>query len=201
MRVQFPDLLPLVQKAIFRSDAIIQPRAAQTGKVIIQVMTMLLATPQRTAEKRLVTPTPMIDVPIQWVVLRGMPKREASKMAIALELVAAKPCTASSLVILKPTVRIMRHPPKAVPIPITPPQSSITHSGTAKCAILPPTTSARAKIPINFCPSLLPWLNAKKAAESISSRLNTLRTNDGLARRNIQYRPVIITAHRENHTP
>src|SRR4030042_3345280 len=167
-----------LQKAILRSDAIIHPRAAQAGKVIIQVRTMLRATPQRTAEKRRVAPTPMIDVLIQWVVLKGMPKREANKMAIPPELVAAKPCTDSSLVILKPTVRIMRQPPKAVPIPITAPHSSIIHSGTAKCAILPPSTSARAKIPMNFCPSLLPWLNAKKAAESISSRLNTLRTKD-----------------------
>ena len=40
-------------------------------------LTMLPATPQRTAEKRSLAPTPMIALEITWVVDTGIPKCEA----------------------------------------------------------------------------------------------------------------------------
>ena len=49
-----------VQEAIFRSDAIIQPREPHIGKVKTQASTMLLVTPHLTAERRFVAPTPMV---------------------------------------------------------------------------------------------------------------------------------------------
>ena len=55
------------------------------GKVSIQAATILRATPQRTAESRLVAPTPIIDEVIQWVVLTGIPKCEATSITVAAE--------------------------------------------------------------------------------------------------------------------
>ena len=46
----------------FRTVAINQPRMAQAGKVTTQVITIFLAIPHLTAEKRLVAPTPIIAV-------------------------------------------------------------------------------------------------------------------------------------------
>jgi hypothetical protein len=63
----------------------------QIGKVRTQAKTMLLATPQRTAERRLVEPTPMMDELTQWVVLTGIPKFEAISTTVAAEVIAAKP--------------------------------------------------------------------------------------------------------------
>ena len=48
------------QKAAFRTDAIIQPRAAHIGKVKIQANTIFLVTPHLTAERRFVAPTPIV---------------------------------------------------------------------------------------------------------------------------------------------
>ena len=59
--------------------AIIQPRIAQAGKVRIQVITISLAIPHRTAERRLVAPTPIIAVLIQCVVLTGIPRYEEAQ--------------------------------------------------------------------------------------------------------------------------
>ena len=54
---------------------------AQTGKVSSQAATIRRVTPQRTAEKRRDAPTPMMAMLMVWVVLSGMPRREASRMA------------------------------------------------------------------------------------------------------------------------
>ena len=44
------------------------------GKVTTQAVTMFPATPQRTAEKRLMAPTPIMEAAVQWVVLTGIPR-------------------------------------------------------------------------------------------------------------------------------
>ena len=58
----------------FKAAAISHPRIAQAGKVIIQVITIFLAIPHLTAERRLVAPTPIIAVLAQCVVLTGIPR-------------------------------------------------------------------------------------------------------------------------------
>jgi len=105
----------VVQKAIFSSDAIIQPRMAQAGKVKIQVKTIFLAIPHRTAERRLVAPTPMMAALIQCVVLTGIPRCEATSITVAAEASAANPWTGRKVVTLNPSVLITRHPPIRVP--------------------------------------------------------------------------------------
>ena len=68
-----------------------QLKMPQTGKVRTQAATICPATPQRTAEKRLELPTPMIEVLIVWVVLRGIPNTDAIWIAVAAPVSAAKP--------------------------------------------------------------------------------------------------------------
>jgi len=98
----------------------------QAGNVRIQVRTISLAIPQRTAERRCVEPTPMMEVLIQCVVLTGMPKNEAISIMLAAPTVAANPCTGRSVVILSPNVLITRQPPIAIPELIEAAESTIT---------------------------------------------------------------------------
>ena len=59
---------------------------------MIQAMTMLLATPQRTAETRRAAPTPMMAPVMVWVVETGMPSQVATNSVIAPPVSAQKPC-------------------------------------------------------------------------------------------------------------
>ena len=75
-------------------------------------MTMLPATPQRTADSRLVAPTPMIAEVIVWVVEIGTPyPMAATNSTLDAVVSAAKPCGGSSSMIRRPRVRMIRQPP------------------------------------------------------------------------------------------
>src|SRR3954470_24527213 len=90
--------------------------AAAAGKVRIQAVTMLPATPHRTADSRLVAPTPMIADVIVWVVEIGAPRTYALKYSTALATVsAAKPSAGPRWITRRPRVRMMRQPPEYVP--------------------------------------------------------------------------------------
>ena len=93
-------------------------------------MTMLPATPQRTAENRSLEPTPMIADEITCVVETGMPKCEAPRMIVAAVVSAAKPWTGSSLTTRWPIVLMIRQPPAAVPSEIADAARRMTQSGT-----------------------------------------------------------------------
>ena len=62
------------------------------------------ATPQRTADRRRVEPTPTIAPVIACVVLTPMPRYVAVKTAMAAPVSAAKPPTGYSFVIFDPIV-------------------------------------------------------------------------------------------------
>ena len=64
---------------------------AETGIVRTQAQSIFPATPQRTAVRRFVDPTPMIAPVMVWVVLTGMPATEAPMMATAAAVSAQKP--------------------------------------------------------------------------------------------------------------
>ena len=83
--------------------------------VRIHAQTIRPATPQRTADSRLIEPTPMIAPVIVCVVLTGTPRCVAVKSEIAPAVSAAKPPTGCSLVIFDPIVWMMRQPPDSVP--------------------------------------------------------------------------------------
>ena len=63
-----------------------------------------------------------------------------------------------------PTVRMIRHPPSAVPAVNASAQVTVTHVGAASELICPSASSSAATTPIVFCASFAPWLNAKAAA-------------------------------------
>ena len=84
----------------------------------IHALTMRPATPHRTAEKREIAPTPMIEPLIVWVVLTGMPPMAVPMSVTAPAVSAEKPPTGRSLVIRMPMVFTMRQPPARVPRPM-----------------------------------------------------------------------------------
>lgn len=102
-----------------------------------QAMTMLRATPQRTADARRAAPTPTIEPVMVCVVDTGMPSHVAQNSASAPPVSAQKPCMGVKWVIREPTVRTMRQPPHNVPSAIALWQLNTTHSGTWK----PPVSS------------------------------------------------------------
>src|ERR687897_1709258 len=104
---------------------------AAPGRVNSQAYRIRLVTPHRTADSRLIAPTPMTDDVIVWVVLTGKPIWAVNIKTVAAAVSAAKPCTGSSFTIFIPKVRTMRHPPTAVPNPIATAQAPITHVGTS----------------------------------------------------------------------
>ena len=101
--------------------------AADAGMVRTQAQTMRPAMPQRTAERRLIEPTPMIAPVIVCVVLTGTPRFVAVKSEIAPAVSAAKPPTGCSLVIFDPIVWMMRQPPDSVPSAMAACAASTTH--------------------------------------------------------------------------
>ena len=72
---EFPSFTFLPAKS-HEHEQLIGKRATSpaTGRVKTQAMTMLWATPQRTADSRLLVPTPKMLPEMTWVVLTGMPK-------------------------------------------------------------------------------------------------------------------------------
>src|SRR6476661_3943280 len=100
------------------------------GKVRTHAATMLPATPQRTADRRLVAPTPMIEEVIVWVVEIGALKpRPATNSTAEADASAAKPCGGSRWMMRRPSVRMIRHPPEYVPRLMTRALETLTHSG------------------------------------------------------------------------
>jgi hypothetical protein len=85
---------------------------AEAGSVRIQAITMLPATPQRTADTRLAAPAPITAPEIVWVVDSGKPTWVAARITAAPLPWAAKPWAASILMIRLPIVLMIRQPPK-----------------------------------------------------------------------------------------
>src|SRR3954467_11320693 len=91
---------------------VVAATAAEAGMVSTQAHTMRVATPQRTAERRWVVPTPTIAPVMVGGGETGIPACEAKNNVIAPAVSAQKPPTGLSLVILLPIVCTMRQPPK-----------------------------------------------------------------------------------------
>ena len=64
----------------------------------------------------------------------------------------------------RPTVRMIRHPPTAVPAVSAAAHTNVTHVGAASVLICPAARSSAAITPTAFWASLAPWLNASAAA-------------------------------------
>ena len=88
---------------------------ADTGIVITQAQIILRVSPQRTADKRLVKPTPIIEPVMVCVVETGIPNLSVKNRVIAPAVSALTPSSGVILVIFEPMVFTMRHPPDMVP--------------------------------------------------------------------------------------
>src|SRR5258708_38467661 len=77
---------------------------AEAGMVRIQAQTIRRATPQRTADNRVVAPTPTIAPVIVWVVLTGIPASAVENRVMAPAVSAQKSPTGFSLVMRDPIV-------------------------------------------------------------------------------------------------
>ena len=104
-------------------------KQALTGIVSIQATIKLRVTPQRTAERRLTAPTPIIEPVIVCVVLTGIFNISVMYSVIAPAVSAATPSSGVTLVILEPIVFIILQPPDIVPIDIAVKQANATQSG------------------------------------------------------------------------
>ena len=85
---------------------------AAAGSVNSQAVTMLPATPQRTADTRLPAPAPITPPLITWVVESGKPKWVEARITAAPAPWAVKPWAVSILMIFEPIVRMIRQPPE-----------------------------------------------------------------------------------------
>ncbi len=134
------------------------------------------ATPHLTAESLLVAPDPIMAPLTQWVVLTGMPRNDAPNITPAADVSAAKPCTGSIFVILKPIVRTILHPPERVPSAIEEYAARTTHKGIEKVLRFPVATSRAVTTPIVFCASFVPWLRLTRLEDTSWSLLKYLFT-------------------------
>lgn len=100
---------------------------AEMGMVSIHAHIRLNVIPQRTADTLLVSPTPMIDPVMVWVVETGIPKCSEIKSVIAPAVSALTPSKAFTLVIRVPIVFIIFQPPLIVPKEIMVNETNGTH--------------------------------------------------------------------------
>lgn len=105
-------------------------RRPQMGKVKIQASTIFPAISHCTPRALFAAATPIIDVVMVCVVLRGIPNSEADKMTIEALVSAANPCHGLISTIRIPTFLTIFQPPMDVPIPMVMEQSRIIQSGT-----------------------------------------------------------------------
>src|SRR5688500_13391994 len=155
---------------------------AAMGKVRTQAVRMDRATPQRTAERRLVAPTPITAEVIVWVVEIGASKTYAVVYSTdAATDSAAKPRAGPRWMIRRPRVRMIRQPPDQVPREIAAAAEKITQSGrSSPWETYPPVSSARKMTPIVFWASWRPWPRAIAAAEPVCASRKPRAVFDGL---------------------
>src|SRR3954464_12855056 len=103
--------------------------SAAAGMVSTHAMTMLPATPQRTADTRFAAPAPMTAPEITCVVDSGKPTCEAARITAAPDPWAVKPWAASILMIRVPIVLMIRQPPEYVPAAMALAALMTTHVG------------------------------------------------------------------------
>ena len=87
-----------------------------TGIVKIHAQKRFTVTPQRTAEKRFVAPTPIMEPVIVCVVLTGIFNVSVTNKVIAPAVSAATPSKGVTFVILVPIVFTIFQPPLIVPM-------------------------------------------------------------------------------------
>src|SRR6185436_9812690 len=164
------------------------------GRVRTHAVTILPTTLHLTALSRLVAPTPMMAVVMVWVVEIGIPKTLATVMTLAAVVWAAKPWMGCILTILPPKVLMMRRPPMAVPQAMVRAQMILIQVATSNLGVcrnwsegemslkVPEPVAmnkVRARMPMVFWASFMPWLKAMPAAAAIWALPKTTLTMSG----------------------
>src|ERR1700712_497670 len=98
--------------------------------VSIHAHKRLIVTPQRTADKRLVAPTPIMEPVIVCVVLTGIANFSVRNNVMAPAVSAATPSSGVTFVMRVPMVFIIFHPPLMVPMAMAVKLESGTHQYT-----------------------------------------------------------------------
>src|SRR5205823_4681478 len=160
---------------------------AEAGIVMSHAATMFAPTPQRTAPRLRLAPTPSTEPVTTCVVLTGRPMRVAPWMTLAPISCAEKPVAGSSLKMLQPSVRIIRHPPAYVPKPIGGEMTRLATCLTSADHWTPPSPPAAAtpaphKPPINACVELLgsPRYHVRRFHVMAPKRADMTTTRPGL---------------------
>ena len=172
------------------------------GNVSTQAVTIERATPQRTAENRLVAPAPMTAEVMVWVVEIGASKTYAVVYSTeAATDSEANPRAGSRWMMRRPRVRMMRQPPAQVPAEMAAAAEKITQNGSGSpSATYPPASRARKITPIVFWASCRPWPRAMAAAETLCATLKPRWARVGLARRKVHMIATITRNPREKAT-
>src|SRR5258708_5972305 len=129
---------------------------AEAGMVRIQAHTMFVATPQRTALKRWMEPTPEMAPAVTCVVETGRGNFVAGRMDSAAAVSAQKPLLGFSRVRRLPMVWMIRQPPLKVPSAIAAYADSMTHIGTRNSGMYFEEKRSPVMMPMVFCASLAP---------------------------------------------
>src|SRR5690606_24692163 len=133
------------------------PSTALTGIVNIQAHKRLIVTPQRTADTRLTTPTPIIEPVIVCVVDTGIPKCSVIPKVAAPAVSAATPSSGVTFGLFVPIVCAVFQPPLAVQAAIAADQDIGTQAGIAsESGITGPAIEAVAILPIAVWASFPP---------------------------------------------
>ena len=149
------------------------------GIVSSHAQTMRVATPQRTADSRLVDPTPTIAPVMACVVLTGMLKCVAVNSATARARLGSEPANWLQLRDFRahrvddaPAAGERAEPNRGVRGHLHP-QRDVKRGDVARAE------EHGGMIPAVFCASLPPWLRLKNAADKSCSRRNQLSTRPG----------------------
>src|SRR5882757_2479520 len=171
------------------------PITAEAGRVSSQASAIRRATPHRTVAPRRPRLAPKIEPVATWVVDSGKPRwLEVRITAVVLDS-ATKPCGLWMSLIRRPRVRMIRHPPSAVPDAMATAQLAITHSGGSALAGSRPTvTSVRVITPMVFCASLVPCDSATIEADTTCVRRKNEVSVPCSTRRAIRYSTAVATS-------
>ncbi len=101
------------------------------------------------------------------VVDSAKPRCDDARIAVAVEVWAAKPWAGSMVVRPRPRVWVMRQPPRYVPSAIARPALTITQTGGAEPgASEPDVISASVMMPMVFCASFVPCASETSDADA-----------------------------------
>src|SRR6266852_1520368 len=153
--------------------------AAVAGIVTSQAVAIVAPRPQLTAESFRVTPTPITDPVITWVVLTGRPISVAPWITLAPINWAVRPVAGSNLIMLQPRVRMIRQPPAYVPKAMVTADRTTTHRGTWNLVRSPDAIKASVIAAMVFCASFAPCEYERKAAVRTCSLRNVRLTGVG----------------------